>query len=128
MNLIYFISPVGSDPRYGSKREALYSIAEELGVEFFFPLDRHESFSVGNAVADLRRAWLVIADLSFERPSCYFEVGLAQGVGTQVAFMAAAGTSLHQAGGTANLLSYADMPGYSEAVRQLVARRCHSDA
>jgi hypothetical protein len=128
MSLVYFISPVGSDPSYGSKREALDSIAEEFGVEFFFPLDRHGFFSVGTAAADLRRAWLVIADLSLERPSCYFEVGLAQGVGTPVAFMAAAGTSLHQAGGTANLLSYADIAGYREAVRQLIARRGQGDA
>ena len=128
MNLVYFISPVRSDPGYGSKREALGSIAEEFGIEFFFPLDRHESFSVGTAVADIRRAWLVIADLSLERPSCYFEVGLAQGVGAPVAFMAAAGTSLHQAGGTANLLSYTDIPGYREAVRHHIARREESDA
>lgn len=123
MKLVYFISPVGSDPDYENKRQALDSIAQELRVEFFFPLERHDSFSVNTATDDLHAAWLIIADLSLERPSCYFEVGLAQGIGKPVAFIAAIGTLIHQAGGTANLLNYHDTSDYREAIRQIILRR-----
>jgi len=123
MRRVYFVSPVGSDPDYVSKRQALDSIAEELGVEFFFPLDRHKSFSLDAAVRDIRGAWLVIADLSLERPSCYFEVGLAQAIGKSVAFIATTGTFLHQTGGTENLLSYRDITEYREAIRQIILSR-----
>jgi len=38
----------------------------------------------------------VIADLTCERPSVYFEVGLALGLGTRVCLMASEGAVLHQ--------------------------------
>ena len=95
---------VGSDPGYAPKRQALDDIAQELNIRFFFPLDQQKSVSVSSAVADLHKAGLVIADLSLERPSCYFEVGVAQGIGKTVAFIAATGTPIHQVYDTAEPL------------------------
>lgn len=127
MKLVYFISPVGSDPQYLDKRKVLAETASEQGVEFFFPLDRHTAFSVEAAMKDLRKSWIVIADLSFERPSCYFEVGLAQGVGTPVSFIAAANTLLHQAGGTSGILRYSSLQTYRASVLELLAQHKRSE-
>lgn len=126
MKLIYFISPVASDPEYRDKRAVLAEIALECGVEFFFPLDRNSSFSVEVTVQDLRRSWLAIADLSLERPSCYFEVGLAQGIGVPLAFLAAENSVLHQAGDIAELLRYSSLQTYRKCVRELLAHRMSS--
>jgi hypothetical protein len=128
VKLVYFISPVGSDPGYRKKREVLSAVALDQDLEFFFPLDRHTGFSVDAASQDLRKSWLAIADLSLERPSCYFEVGLAQGIGTPVALIATEGTVLHQAGGTGKILRYSSLETYQTSVLEILAQRKQSDA
>lgn len=128
MKLVYYISPVGTDPKYSDKRSVLAAVAADQDLEFFFPLDRHTKFSVDVATQDLRNSWLVLADLSLERPSCYFEVGLAQAVGTPVAFMAAEGTVLHQMGGTSEVLRYSNLESYRASILELLARRRRGDA
>jgi hypothetical protein len=125
---VYYISPVGSDPGYASKRDVLARVAASRGVVFFFPLDHSASFSVSTALNDLRTSRLVIADLSLERPSCYFEVGLAQAAGVSVAFIAEAGTVLHQAGGTERVVTYHDLPSYHLAVEQTLSNAFCRDA
>lgn len=118
---IYYISPVGTDPSYASKRQVLARVASSCGVAFFFPLDHHQSFSVPAALNDLRASQLVVADLSFERPSCYFEVGLAQAIGTPVVLIAEKGTVFHQAGGTDRVITYGDLASYQAAVEHALA-------
>lgn len=128
MKIVYFISPVGSDPQYREKRKVLSAVAAEEDVEFFFPLDRHTVFSVSVATQDIRESWLVIADLSLGRPSCYFEVGLAQGVGASVAFLAAEDTVLHQAGVPGEVLRYSSLEAYRASILKLLSQRKRGDA
>lgn len=127
MSYIYYISPVGADTEYGAKRDVLNDISKELGVEWFFPLDRYTSFTVPAALEDLRAAALVVADLSLERPSCYFELGLAQALGVPLSLIAKEGTVLHQAGGTDGVVTYQDLRSYRSAVKHCLAKRSHSD-
>lgn len=96
MTYIYFIMPVGSDPQYQRKRELLRRVSFDTGRDFFFPLERQESFSLEATRTHITNASLVIADLSLERPSCYFELGMALGLRISVCIIAATGTVLHQ--------------------------------
>lgn len=121
MRYVYFISPVGSDPSYAAKRNILASLESELDVTFFFPLERHKSFAFEAAKTDLALAYLVVADLSFERPSCYFELGVAEAVGAPVAVVMASGTTLHQTGNALPLRTYADLDEYRHAVCEAVS-------
>jgi hypothetical protein len=47
------------------------------GIEPFFPFERHSEFSVLATANKMLLAVFVLADLSLERPSCYFDLGLA---------------------------------------------------
>src|SRR4051794_30770916 len=93
--------PVGSDHAYVKKRDILDEVLarrERLG---HFPLEKRRGggFELEEALADMRDARVIIADLGLERPSCYFEVGLAQGAGLHVRIIAPTGTDIHQVGG-----------------------------
>ena len=46
--------------------------------------------------SNIKKASFVIADLAYERPSCYYELGLAQAMGKLTFFIALAGTKIHQ--------------------------------
>ncbi|MEI6544338.1 MAG: hypothetical protein WCL60_12540 [Methylococcales bacterium] len=126
MSHIYYISPVGADTEYGAKRDVLNEISNELGVEWFFPLDRYTSFDIPTALEDLRAAALVLVDLSLERPSCYFELGLAQALGVPLSLIAKEGTVLHQAGETDSIVTYQDLRSYRIAVKHCLVKRNQS--
>jgi hypothetical protein len=117
---VYYISPVGSDPDYASKRQILAEVGARSTIVFFLPLENHSSFSVAQALADLRISQLVIADLSLERPSCYFELGLAQASGIPVVLLAAEGTRVHQAGEADRIVSYRDLDSYRFAIERAI--------
>jgi hypothetical protein len=120
MKYVYFVSPVGSDPGYAAKRKVLAGLEAELDIAFFFPLERYSSFTVESAKADLAAASLVIADLSLERPSCYFELGIAQAAGARVAVIIASHTVLHQMGHAVPVRKYANLDEYGSVVRESI--------
>jgi hypothetical protein len=121
--MIYFIMPVGSDASFSSKRAALNHLLEQFRMEGHFPLESraHMSFRSAQAVADMREASLIIADLALERPSCYYEVGLAHGAGLAVACIAPAGTAIHQLDRRHQLTYYEGEEDYVRVVSELIS-------
>lgn len=98
--MVYVIMPVGSDPAYERRRAVIEGATSALGLATLLPADRlHPDvpFDLDHARRDLRRARVVLADLTLERPSCYYEVGLAQALNRRVVLVAERGTVIHQA-------------------------------
>ena len=90
--LVFVIMPVGSDPNYLSRRSRIDATVRALGMEPYFPLDHHahnEVFDPATMRFEMQRASVVVADLTLERPSCYYELGVAQGVGLPTVIVAA---------------------------------------
>lgn len=117
---VYYISPVGADADYAKKRAALAAVGHSMKVEFVFPQGHGNAFVLEDMLAAMSACDCVVADLSLERPSCYFEVGLAQASGKRVALIASDGTTLHQAAGAARTITYGDMPSFQAAVGRAV--------
>lgn len=120
--MIYLIMPVGSDPDFIAKRAVLERLLSVAGAVGHFPLARERSGSTAadRAVAEMKTARVVIGDLALERPSCYFEVGLAQGAGVEVSLIAPEGTQLHQVEGRERVAFYQGMDGYEALMRTLI--------
>ncbi|WP_445279904.1 hypothetical protein [Streptomyces sp. DSM 118148] len=124
---IYSIMPVSSDGDYQKKRTHLSSVAGEYELTVHFPLDRGlpelgKEFDLARVVDEIKRAALVIADLSLERPSCYYELGLAQALGAQVVLIARVGTNIHQAFGRNSVTQFRDLQDYPSVVRQALLK------
>ncbi|WP_326725375.1 nucleoside 2-deoxyribosyltransferase [Streptomyces sp. NBC_00243] len=122
---IYSIMPVSSDEDYYAKRASLSSVAEEFSLTVHFPLDRGlpetgKEFDLARVVREVEQAAMVIADLSLERPSCYYELGLVQAIGTQVALIARSGTNIHQAFGRNSVKEFRNLQEYPSTVRQIL--------
>ncbi|MFC8843924.1 hypothetical protein ACFT8Q_28045 [Streptomyces griseoincarnatus] len=122
---IYSIMPVSSDEDYYEKRAGLSGAAEEFNLSVHFPLDRGlpetgKEFDLARVVSELKQAALVIADLSLERPSCYYELGLAQALGAQVALIARSGTNIHQAFGRNSVTEFRNLQEYPSVVRRIL--------
>jgi hypothetical protein len=120
--MIYFIMPVGSDPQFTRKRLILKGVLERSDQTGHFPLEKREEgeFDVDVAISEMERSQLIIADLALERPSCYFEVGIAQAAGLNVHLIASAGTAIHQVAGRAHVLFYEDENDYENLIMMLI--------
>jgi len=120
VDYLYVISPVAADPDFTAKRALVAAIATSLGVEPLFPLDRDPSVALERAFDDIRRAKFVLADLTLERPSCYFELGLAEATGVDVVIVAKTGTPIHQVGYASQVSFYRNLGEYETLIRQLL--------
>jgi hypothetical protein len=120
VSYIYFVTPVGSDPQYQVKRELLDKVSRDTGRELFFPFEHHHRFSIDAARLDLQNASLVVADLSLERPSCYFELGIAQALDLPVCIVAVDGTRVHQTASPGSVQFYSNLDEYREIISQAI--------
>jgi len=116
------ICPVGADPTFDQKKCILETLGQEFGLRPFFPLDKRPKFSVRGAIEDIQGAEFVFADLALERPSCYFELGLAQARGIPICIVATPGTVIHQIGESSEVALYSDLNEYRLAVARILSQ------
>ena len=118
----YVIMPVGADPHFAEKRSIVQALARDEDFTPHFPFDKSGNigFKINSTLAVLRDSEFVLADLSLERPSCYFELGLAQALGKEVYLIAKQGTDIHQAHGRNLTRFYSDLSTYERAVAEIL--------
>jgi hypothetical protein len=123
--LVYVIMPVGADPDAGSRRECIIAAASAFGLDTYFPLDHRthgEEFHAATLRFEMQRAMVAVADLSLERPSCYYELGVALGVGLPTVVVAAAGTSIHQTADRGSVAFYDSLDGLAKILEDRLRR------
>lgn len=120
--VFYTIMPVGADPSSASKKKILERVAKELGLTPHFPYEKGKTvaFDIKSTLSTLKHADFVLADLSMERPSCYFELGLAQAIGKHVYLIARKNTDIHQADKRNFTHFYTDLESYLEVVSRVL--------
>jgi nucleoside 2-deoxyribosyltransferase len=123
--LVYVIMPVGSDPEAESRRASIVAAARVWGLSTWFPLDhrRHgDEVDPSTIRAEMQRATVALADLSLERPSCYFELGVAVGAGLPTIVVAAAGTPIHQTTDRSVVAFYNSLEGLTKILDDRLRR------
>jgi hypothetical protein len=125
----YVIMPVGSDKLFNKKRAIIQSEARKADLIAYFPLDGmpDKLFDLDSVIHDLQDSQFVIADLSLERPSCYFELGLAQAVGMPTHLIAEERTPIHQSSGQNQIRFYRDLDEYRILISQILIETASVD-
>lgn len=110
---VYVIMPAGSDPRSPKKRAVIGTFCDARGLTAHFPMDRYHAsgvdFPISSTLEEMRSSVFVIADLSFMRPSCYYELGLAEAIGCDVLVVAETGTDIHQSAHRSEVRFYSSL-------------------
>lgn len=112
------------------KRQAIADIAASTGWEVIFPeYDKTEpTFDFASLVESMKGASLVLADLSMERPSCYFELGVAETLGSRICLLAENGTPIHQTSKRLETRFYSSLGSFKSLVGEaLVEGIANSD-
>jgi hypothetical protein len=106
--LAQVLMPIGSDPDYRAKQAVLERAIRSAGLTPSFPdYDPVDpKFDLDGFLSQLRRSTVVVADVTGERPSVYFELGLAQALGKLVLMVAKSDTILHQHARDVRLVRY----------------------
>jgi len=121
MKVLQVILPIGSDPNPARRREAIATGALASNYAATFPeygLDK--PFSVTRARSEILASQAVLADLTLSRPSCYYEVGLAQALHSHVILIAEEGTVVHQVGDRDRVVFYDSIESLSACLREVL--------
>jgi nucleoside 2-deoxyribosyltransferase len=120
--VFYVIMPVGADKQFADKKSILQDVAQKKGLAPYFPFDRTDkaTFDINGTLSVLKDSDFVLADLSMARPSCYFELGLAQALGKYVYLIAEEGTDIHQAHGRSLAHFYRGLKSYEQVISKVL--------
>jgi hypothetical protein len=121
MSYLYFIGPIGSDPQFPMKKPILEHVASRFRLAVHFPSISRLPQSVSDIAADMHQATFVLADLSRQRPSCYFELGIASSLKKPIGLIAEIGTEIHQVGDHAAVIFYSNIQEYEKVVTDACA-------
>lgn len=93
---VFLIGP--RRPQPDAVRATIEQVVRSRGFEIVSPQYEATSptFSLPLTLRSLQEVALVVADLSWERPSCYYELGLAEAAGARLLVIAESGTPIHQ--------------------------------
>jgi hypothetical protein len=119
---IFVVAPYGSDPAFDAKHHIVAEAASSRSLSAVFgthrrPLDEDDCQIT---VQLIRSADAIIADLSFERPSCYFEVGFAQALAKPVQLIALNNTPIHQVLGRDDVKYYSVIVEYQRLIVEIM--------
>jgi hypothetical protein len=124
---IFMVAPYGSDPFFDTKRHIILEAASSKSLSIVFgphrrPLDEDDCQIT---VQLIRSADAIIADLSYERPSCYFEVGFAQALAKPIHLIALNNTPIHQVLNRDSVKYYRDTAEYRRLIMEIMETMAH---
>lgn len=97
MKKFVLITPYSNDPQFEQKKQIVTNLAKKHGLQLLMPdwIENESPESVQKTLDILNEVDFAIADLSYERPSCYYEVGYLQGLNKTVYLLAQGATTIH---------------------------------
>lgn len=116
---VFYIAPHYFDSEFDVKLTIIKRIANEDGIEIVKGVHTGEKeFDLEKTMELYKEVTYFIADLSFERPSCYYEIGYVQGMNKEVDLIALKGTMIHQVRGEVNF--YSNIYEYEALIKHLI--------
>jgi nucleoside 2-deoxyribosyltransferase len=119
MKRLFLIAPYTIDPEYDLKKKIVKDICAGNNFQFS-TADQHKEGDTLDTVKTLALfddIDIFAADLSLERPSCYYEVGYVQALKKRVYLIAQIGTPIHQI--TGNVTFYSNINEYAAIFRNI---------
>jgi len=118
----FMITPHMFDPSFNDKRDVVERLSSVLGIDVLYAPYQPSSdeFDIGKTFEMLKRVDFFVADLSYERPSCYFEVGFVQAMNRLINLIAVDGTNIHQVLNKDKIKYYAQLYDYEKLIESII--------
>jgi hypothetical protein len=118
---VFSIMPHSLDPEFNAKKMLLVGISYGYNCEILIGSNSGMEDDINTTLEKLHSADAVLADLTLERPSCYFELGYAQAIKKPAFLIARAGTEIHQCISRCSLDTYSSLNEYSSLIRRILS-------
>lgn len=121
---VFLITPLSKDPKLAQKIDLLTRVFS--GQDLCLKKADNYTHPVPLQSSDMN--YLIkgidhyIVDLSYERPSCYFELGFIQSRNLSVTVIAESGTRIHQMINYDQVKFYNDLNEYQSIITSIVAK------
>jgi hypothetical protein len=117
---LLLIAPVRADPDFALKMATVRDLCSARGLDCRLPSVNPTPFNLAAELAVIRDAHRIIADLSYGRPSCYYELGLVEASQKRAVLIAGAGTEIFQHAEHGPVAYFDDFEGYAALVGSLL--------
>jgi nucleoside 2-deoxyribosyltransferase len=117
---IFYIAPYSKDKDFFIKFDMLQKVCSSNAMQVRKAVFEKDNFVLDETLELYENVDFFIADLSYERPSCYFEVGYAQALDKKVYLIAAKDTPIHQVIGKEDLLFYNSLKEYENIIFDII--------
>lgn len=116
--------PVGSNPDKIDNQNAIASAAGNYNIKPLFPSydTQKPSFDLYQALDILKGCKFVLADLTLERPSCYYELGLAEALGKKIYITAKTNSNIHQTSHRKNINYYDSSSELKKIIEKILSK------
>jgi hypothetical protein len=118
----FVIAPYNLDPLYEKKKEIVIKLAKSKDLCAYYASDflSDGNLNIEKSIDLYKSIDFFIADLSYERPSCYFEVGFVQAMNKPVFLIALETTVIHQLLNKNTVRLYKDLSSYSNLLALII--------
>lgn len=120
----FLITAYSIDPDYKAKRNIIEHILSEFGWQLMLAEDEKSkgSLSAEKTIELFNNCDYFIADLSFERPSCYYEIGYLQALHKEIFLISRDSENIHQLINRAQIEFYNDLDEYKKLIEKKVRK------
>lgn len=113
---LLLIAPVRADPDFARKIAIVQTRCATQRLDCRLPLLNPPSFNLETVLSDIRQATHIVADLSYARPSCYYELGLVEASARRASLVAMKGTEIFQHAGHGSVSFFENLDRYSALI------------
>ena len=120
---VFVIMPISGVETAPDKLKMVQEIAQNHNWSTHLPEydPKAPIFNLNETMRDMQSSDLVLADLTGERPSCYFELGLAEALRLPVFAIAEQGSQIHQTSIRGDVKNYQGLEEFRQLVEQALA-------
>lgn len=119
--IVFIIMPFITDSQPDIKIEIIDKIFKKYNIKYSTGIkDGNGNFDIVETLKICQNVDYYIADVSYERPSCYYEIGYVQALGIKGDILAMTNTIIHQLVGYENAKFYANLSEFENFINEFV--------
>ena len=124
MKKLFLITPYNIDSDFEIKKKIISEICQSNNIELYLAENEliHKSLDANETIELFKIMDYFIADISYQRPSCYFEIGYLQALKKEINLIAIINTPIHQLLLKETVSFYKNIDDYKILINEIISK------